>query len=329
MKSFGNYLKNRWRCAAFFCLLAGLLTASFALYKLPLAAVAYPCALGALLGMGFLAADYRASRARRRVLRGLKGTPAPQLEELPPVPEEEAEDYREIIRELCRQQRESRAKSEADYAAMMDYYTLWAHQIKTPISSMRLQLQNEDSSSARSLLLDLGRVEGYVDMVLTYLRLDSPSTDYVIRDCDLDAIVRPAVKKFAGEFISRGLKLDYVPLECSVLTDEKWLGFVVEQLLSNALKYTPSGGIAIRLEEPRTLCIRDTGVGIDPADLPRIFEKGYTGFRGREDRRASGLGLYLCKRICGNLGHAISAESAPGEGTAVRIDLDTRKLETE
>jgi len=212
---------------------------------------------------------------------------------------------------------------------MIDYYTLWAHQIKTPIASMRLTLQNEDSPLARKLMAELFHIEQYVEMVLVFLRLDSKTTDYLFREYSLDEIIRQAVKKFAGEFIGRKLKLEYEPVDVKVVTDEKWLSFVIEQVLSNALKYTPSGKITISMEKDRVLCIRDTGMGIAPEDLPRIFEKGYTGYLGRQDKRASGIGLYLCKRICRNLGHGILAESVPGQGTAIRIDLSQRQTRYE
>ncbi len=215
------------------------------------------------------------------------------------------------------------------YADMVDYYTLWAHQIKTPIASMRLTLQNEDSPLSRRLTAELGRVERYVEMVLAYLRLDADSTDYVLRECELDPIVRGAVKKFSGEFIERKLALDFRPTGARVLTDEKWLSFVLEQLLSNALKYTPEGRISVYMEVPATLCISDTGIGIAPEDLPRIFEQGFTGRNGRRDKRASGLGLYLCRRVCRSIGHGISAESEPGKGTTVRLDLSRKTLGVE
>ena len=109
-----------------------------------------------------------------------------------------------------------------------------------------------------------------------------------------------------------------------MLTDEKWLSFVLEQLLSNALKDTPAGKISIWLEAPTTLCIADTGIGIAPEDLPRVFEQGFTGYNGREDKRASGLGLYLCRRVCRSLGHGLSMESAPGRGARGRLDLSRR-----
>lgn len=192
---------------------------------------------------------------------------------------------------------------------------------------MRLTLQNEDSALSRKLSGDLFRIEQYVEMVLMFLRLDSDSTDYVIREHDLDVIVRQAVRKFAGEFIARKIQLVYEPVKTKVITDEKWLSFVIEQVLSNALKYTPSGSITISLEAPKTLCIRDTGMSIALEDLPRIFEKGYTGYHGRADKKATGIGLYLCRRICNNLGHTLTVKSTVDVGTTVAIDLSQRKLE--
>ena len=192
-----------------------------------------------------------------------------------------------------------------------------------------LLLQDADTDEQRALLEQLQSVEQYVEMVLGYLRLESPSSDYVIRNYALDDIVRQAVRKFASQFIRRKLRLEYTPLNVSVITDEKWLLFVIEQVLSNALKYTRSGSVSITLEAPKTLCIRDTGIGIAPEDLPRVFEKGYTGSNGRTDKRATGIGLYLCRRILAKLGHSIAIVSTPGEGTTVRIGLEQDALEVE
>ena len=178
-------------------------------------------------------------------------------------------------------------------------------------------------------LEQLQSVEQYVEMVLGYLRLESPSSDYVIRNYLLDDIVRQAVRKYASQFIRRKLRLEYTPLNVSVITDEKWLLFAIEQVLSNALKYTRSGSVSITLEAPKTLCIRDTGIGIAPEDLPRVFEKGYTGSNGRTDKRATGIGLYLCRRILAKLGHSITIVSTPGVGTTVRIGLEQDALEVE
>ena len=246
---------------------------------------------------------------------------------LPPVRSIDDADYRRIIALLADSREEISRASHRRWSDMIDYYTVWVHQIKTPIASMRLTLQSSDSPQSRRLSSDLGRIEHYVEMALAYLRLDSESSDYVIREFELDPLIRRSVKKFAGDFISKRLSLELTPTETRVISDEKWLAFVIEQILLNSLKYTREGSVRIYMSEPKTLCVRDTGIGIAPEDLPRVFEKGYTGRNGRDDLRASGLGLYLCRRVCNNLGHGISAVSAPDRGTEIRIDLSSYNLE--
>ena len=329
MKLLRLYLKQRRRgifAALLFCVIFAV---TFILYHLPVMAVLYPTFICTVLGMIFLIIDFRRVYGKHQKLDRIRAMVDAVSECFPKVESIEDADYQQIINLLRDEQAQLRRNTAKRYEDMVDYYTIWAHQIKTPIASMRLTLQNEDSALSRKLSGDLFRIEQYVEMVLMFLRLDSDSTDYVIREHNLDAIIRQAVRKFAGEFISRKLKLVYEPVHARVITDEKWLSFVIEQVLSNALKYTPSGSITISLEAPKTLCIRDTGMGIAPEDLPRIFEKGYTGYHGRADKKASGIGLYLCKRVCSNLGHRISTESAPDVGTAIRIDLSQYQLNAE
>lgn len=329
MKLFFRYVRQKRRLWGVGAVCCAVFAVAFWLYRLPIAAVIYPAVLCAAIGALCMAADFIRVRREHEVLQTMKTATDvasgcfPQEDSIP------GEDYRQIIRLLCEEYAEYRTETGARYADMIDYYTVWAHQIKTPIASMRLQLQNEDTVLSRRLTADLSRVEQYVEMVMTFARLNSESTDYVIRACDLDAVVKRAVKKFSSEFISRRLSLHYEPLNATVVTDEKWLSFVVEQVLSNALKYTPTGSVSIAMAPEKTLCIRDTGVGIAPEDLPRVFENGYTGYNGRADQKASGIGLYLCKRICENLGHGVSIRSVVDEGTEVRIDLAQRKLEVE
>lgn len=251
------------------------------------------------------------------------------MEYLPEADRLEEEVYQKLIQVMNENQQELYGSMEYKFTEMMDYYTVWAHQIKTPIAAMRLNLQNEDSVLSRKLMADLFRIEQYVEMVLMYLRLDSDSSDYVIKEHEIGSIVKTAVKKFSGEFISRKISLDMKELAGTIITDDKWLSFVIEQVISNALKYTPKGTISIYMEEPKILCIKDTGIGIAPEDLPRIFEKGYTGYNGRADKKASGIGLYLCKRICTNLGHQISAVSEIDQGTLMRISLKQERLKVE
>ena len=294
---------------------------SFTLYRLPLAAVAYPVGLCLVLGLALLIFDFLRVRRDCETLRRIRSAAGVNDLEMIAVQRPVEAEYRALIARLLDEHEQMQAAFSDRYARMTDYYTLWAHQIKTPIAAMRLQLQSEDTDASRACLLELSRVEQYVEMVMAYLRLDSNTTDYLFRACELDAVIRAAIKKFAGEFISRRIGLVYAPVHARVVTDEKWLQFVLEQLISNALKYTPAGSVTIRLEAPATLVIEDTGIGIAPEDLPRIFERGFTGCNGRADKKASGLGLYLCARVCKNLGHTIRADSAPGRGTRVYLNL--------
>ena len=329
MKLFLQYLKQRWRGIIVYILFCVIFLITFALYHLPVEAVLYPAAICGTLGFVLMIIDFRRVMEKHRKLQRIRTMTDVMADSFPKIEGLEDADYQQIIRLLREEQSQFHTATNQRYGDMVDYYTIWAHQIKTPIASMRLTLQNEDSALSRKLSGDLFRIEQYVEMVLMFLRLDSDSTDYVIREYDLDPIVRQAVKKFAGEFISRKLQLVYEPISAKVITDEKWLSFVIEQVLSNALKYTPSGSITISLEAPKTLCIRDTGMGVAPEDLPRIFEKGYTGYHGRADKKASGIGLYLCKRICTNLSHGIFAESSVDSGTTIRIDLSQYKVNAE
>lgn len=329
MKLFLQYLKQRRRIfivGAVFCV---IFVVSFLLYHLPIDAVMYPALLCTALGFMIMIFDFLREKRKHETLQTIRSITDTIATSFPKAEGVEDEDYQEIIRLISEEHGIYRTETNRRYADMIDYYTVWVHQIKTPIASMRLHLQIEDSALARSLTSDLHRIEQYVEMVLTFLRLNSESTDYVIKEYDLDKIVKQAVRKFSSDFIGRKLSLVYEPLNTTVITDEKWLSFVIEQVLSNALKYTPSGNITITLENENTLRIRDTGIGIAPEDLPRIFENGYTGYNGRTDKKASGIGLYLCKRICNNLGHTISAQSIVDVGTIIDIDLKQAKLEVE
>lgn len=329
MRLFYQYLKGYRRemiIAAIVCL---VFIGSFLLYHLPVEAVLYPTALSA--GIVLVAAVFDFFRVRRKHenLQKIRSITDLVTEDFPKARRIEEEEYQQIIHALDKEHTVYRSMTNDKYKEMTEYYTLWAHQIKTPIASMRLHLQNEDSSLSRKLTGDLHRIEQYVEMVLTFLRLQSESTDYVFGEYDLDLIVRAAVRRFSSDFIERKISLVYEPLNVSIVTDEKWLSFVIEQVLSNALKYTLTGSITISLVGEKTLRIKDTGIGIASEDLPRIFENGYTGYNGRAGRKASGIGLYLCKRICSKLGHGITASSEVGVGTAIDIDLSRQKLEIE
>jgi len=312
-----DYLRSRLKVIILILIVIGVFSSSYFLFDMPAVTVLYPLVLCAFILLIAGVADFLITLNKHKKLT---------VREMPSPVDPIEKDYQEIISKLKEEEEFSHKKSTSDYNNMVEYYTVWAHQIKTPIASMRLQIQSEDSDLARRLDSDLNRIEAYVEMVLTFLRLDSDSTDYVIKEISLDDVIKPAIRKFARDFISKKLTMDFEPTGAKVLSDEKWLSFVIEQVISNAVKYTSTGGIRIYMKEPGVLCVEDTGIGISSEDLPRIFENGYTGFNGREDKRASGIGLYLCKRICDNLGHKITAESVQGEGTRILIDLNRQKI---
>ena len=326
---FGAYVRENRKVVIALAVYTAVFALVFWLYRLPLGAVGYAALVCLFLLLVWFAVDYRRFAARLRLLRRLEQEITLSTEQLPEPDGMLEAQYQALVRALDADRRAQMTRSQRSYQDLVEYYTVWAHQIKTPIAAMRLLLQDADTDEQRALLEQLQSVEQYVEMVLGYLRLESPSSDYVIRNYALDDIVRQAVRKFASQFIRRKLRLEYTPLNVSVITDEKWLLFVIEQVLSNALKYTRSGSVSITLEAPKTLCIRDTGIGIAPEDLPRVFEKGYTGSNGRTDKRATGIGLYLCRRILAKLGHSITIASTPGVGTTVRIGLEQDALEVE
>jgi len=296
----------------------------FYLYRIMWEPLLYAGALTLALGLLLLGLDLRREMQAARERLRLREAILTEWNDLPEEKTLEQADYGDMIRKLGRQLRQETATQEAQRQDMLDYYTTWVHQIKTPMAVMKLYLGTE-SPEHRAMGTELFRMEQYVDMVLQYLRLSSGENDLVIREYKLDELIREAVRKYAAQFVLKKLRLTYIPTEISVVTDRKWFGCILEQLLSNALKYTREGSIRI-YSEGKVLCIKDTGIGIAPEDLPRVFDKGYTGCNGRTDRRASGLGLYLCRRICQNLGIDISISSTVGEGTTVRLDLGQYKL---
>ena len=199
---------------------------------------------------------------------------------------------------------------------MLSYYTRWVHQIKTPIAGLKLLIQNHYPDS--KMLLELVKIEQYVEMVLQYIRLDNLNHDLSFKEVSLDQLLLESIKKYSLFFIEKDLKIDYQINDYKILTDPKWSAFVIEQVLSNALKYTKTGSITFYNDKDK-LFIKDSGIGINSHDLPRVFEQGYTG--GRNDKKATGLGLYLSKNIFDKLGHSISITSTIDVGTTVCLDF--------
>ena len=327
-------------------------TLLFYLYEMPLEAWAYSSVFILLIFGGWIILDGVQQRKKYKQLKNIQKEAEVYLEtEHFGKPENAVEkEYQNLAEMLGRQWENARQEARCQISEANRYYIRWSHQIKTPIFALRLLLREEPEENRESLA-QLFRIEQYVEMVLGYLRTEDMSADLKLTRCSLDRIIREQIHKYAGIFVSKKLSLSYEGTDAIVLTDEKWLGFVIGQILSNALKYTRTGGIEIWLEDergnrvsenpnlkqntapgicntaPATLVIADSGIGIQPEDLPRIFEKGYTGVNGREDNRATGIGLYLSRKILRKLGHEITVDSQVDKGTEVRLSLWKKELE--
>lgn len=314
-----SYLKRELKLILMLLLFIMIFACVFQLYDLPVEAVSYAAVLCLVVGLILFGMGYSRYVHRHKLLLRLQQN-VTETHFCFPVPMSRLEeDYQSLLRAVCADRAKLVAEHDDAYQDMTNYYTMWAHQIKTPIAAMYLLLQEEPD--CESLSAELLKIETYVEMVLSYLRLGSDSTDYVLRHYDLDTIIRSCVRRYAKLFILKCITLTFEETQMDVVTDEKWLTFCIEQVLSNALKYTPKNGSIHIWHQGETLLIEDDGIGIRKEDLPRIFEKGFTGYNGREKQKATGIGLYLCRRILTKLGHEITIQSKQGEGTLVHLSL--------
>lgn len=320
MKLLLAYLRRQRHHLALYVLVAAIFAVVFYLHDVPLVALSYALLLCGVVLTLALGCGFVLWRRRHLALSEKLQAELLTAERLPEALDLVEEDYQTLYREALRSKTLALDRRDQQEKELTEYYTLWVHQIKTPISAMRLLLQGEDTDLSRELEAQLFRINQYVEMVLAYLRMGSESRDYVLRPCSLEPVVKQSVKKFAPLFIRSRIKLELGDLSATVVTDEKWLAFCLEQLLANAIQYAPRGTVTVEYRDGR-LVVRDTGIGIAPEDLPRVFEKGYTGLNGRREKRATGIGLYLCHRILTNLGHTISIASEIGRGTEVAISF--------
>lgn len=300
-----------------------------------------------LLLITVLVGFFRYSSKVKALSNALK-RPVEEQAQLP----EATDDVEILYHRLLENQSIARSESESSAAIrqsqMRDYYSMWVHQIKTPISAMKLLLEVEreelgqlicDDEQSQYLLSDnmdsfedeLFRIEEYVSMALQYQRVSSTENDFVLEKVSVDGVIRDTIKKYAKIMIRRHIGINYSGTGQEVYTDGKWLAFMLEQILSNAIKYTPQGVVTIETSEEKDrffITIKDTGIGIKAEDLPRVFEKGYTGYNGHADKKATGIGLYLCRQMADKLGHTIRMESEIGKGTKVWIGFDLDYADT-
>lgn len=325
-----GYIKSRVKTIVLNSIFLLIYVLVLVLYSIDLEPIGYGLLLSICVTIIFIGIDFIKYFKKHKQLSILEEQITVSLAGLPIADSLIEQDYQNILKELYNSKQELISRTDNKQREMMDYYTLWAHQIKTPIAAMRLLFQSdeiEESEEKRELIAQVFKIEQYVEMVLGYLKIENTGSDLVLQHYDLSEIVRQGIRKYANIFIRKNIALDFKEMDCRVLTDEKWLQFVIEQILSNALKYTKSGKISIFMEPgmQKTLVIEDTGIGIAEEDLPRVFERGYTGYNGRMDKKATGIGLYLCKKILDKLSHKISITSKLDRGTTVKIDLSSRE----
>ena len=318
MEILKSYLKKNIKVYILFVVFIAIFFIMFYLYNLPLEALIYTgsfCFFVALIASFLDFVNYRESYKK---LKFLEKNILNDLDALPKSLDIRIDYYHKIIEKLYEELEKLTQENRQKNTDMVDYYSMWVHQIKTPIAAMNFLLDNEEVDQ-KNFQQELFKIERYVEMVLTYIRLDSTSSDYVITKINLDEVVKDSVKKYATIFINKKIKLNFVSHETMVISDKKWLSFAIEQILGNSVKYSNTGGeITIETCENK-LIVEDNGMGIKEEDLPRIFEKGFTGFNGRYEKKSSGLGLYLCKKTLDKLGHRIEISSTVGKGTRVEI----------
>lgn len=321
---FFRYIRDRRR--VLFCGLILFLAAAvlMLLYGLTSSEIGYCALVTATLALMLSVPDFvRYCRAVRKLSAVKHMASHSSLEPLSPegpLPQQLLMETAELLRTRAADLDSLAATRQEE---LMDYYTLWVHQVKTPLAAMDLILQSGQlpPEETEALRQELFKVERYMEMLLGYLRLHSISSDLRLEQKPIRPIAARAVKKFATQFIYKKLRVDLDEFDNRVVTDEKWLLFVLEQLISNSIKYTLTGGVTISMDKDDVLTIADTGIGIDPADLPRVCERGFTGQNGRAERSSTGLGLYLCKSVLDKLQTPFEIKSEPGKGTTVLLYL--------
>lgn len=320
-----SYIKKNLKIYLLLIVFIFIFVLIFYLYNLPFEALFYSGLLCFVAALIVSIIDFNNYRKSYIDLKYLESNILNSKEDLPKSLDIRVEYYQKIIERLHNEVEKLKIEDNKKMEGLVDYYSMWIHQIKTPIAAINFLLDNEEID-VKAFRQELFKIERYVEMVLTYIRLGSETSDYVITSINLDEVVRENIKKYATLFINKKIKLNYVSHETYVISDKKWLGFAFEQLLSNAIKYTKSGGeISINISESK-LIIEDNGIGIYEEDLPRIFEQSFTGLNGRYEKKSSGLGLYLCKKTLDKLQHKIEITSEINKGTKVIVSFPKKDM---
>lgn len=320
-----NYVKEQSRLFGFLAVWAVVFFSCFILTDIPLELVWYPALICAAIFLCYCFFDISRFIRKHKKLHQMKKHIDVTLDNLPEPENLLEKDYQELLTELLFHKNQKINSIKASRKDTLEYVTLWTHQIKTPLTALQLLAAEIEEPEKAEVRMHLFEIEQYSDMMLQYIRLEGNGTDYVLKPYQVRTMVNQAVKYFSRIFISKRITVKVeIPEDIKVVTDEKWMVFVLKQLISNALKYTRQGKVIISMDDRKVLKIEDTGIGITKEDLPRIFERGYTGYNGRKDKKATGLGLFLVKQILQQLNHGIEITSKVNKGTIVLVDLSNQ-----
>ena len=231
-------------------------------------------------------------------------------------------NYQKIIKDLIYQKEQLTKNYENSKNEQEEYFTLWQHQIKTPLSALRLMSETQENVKAENIRNQTLQIQRYLEMSLQYNRLSSINQDLKFEKINLSNLIREVVNGQAFFILQKNLKISFPTVNTSVISDYKWLFFSIDQVLFNAIKYTPEGdsinlNVQKNIQHSVTLSVTDNGIGISSDDLPRIFERGYTGYTGRQQLNSTGLGLYLTKKTTDTLNIKLTVSSEKGAGTTV------------
>lgn len=330
MKLFFHYILDKRLAILTYIGIVGLFALTFSLYEIPVSAYFDAIVFSGVLILGVVSVQFVFYYMKYRQIQ--EGIQAPKLYRFQKNKRHYLleNEYEELLSAMEKEYRVEVGTLEAANQQLMDYYSMWSHQIKTPIAVLNLKMQENELDQV-ILKQELFKIDQYLDMMLQYLRMNHTETDFVFEEIDLDQLIKDTVKKYAVFFIHKNLTFSLEPTNQKIISDKKWLQFVFEQVLFNAIKYTNQGGIKVYMdtEKQLELIIEDSGIGILPEDVIRVFERGYTGFNGRTYQKASGLGLFMSKEILTKLGHRIYLTSEVGNGTKVRLELIQKTVEIE
>lgn len=315
MRDLTAYLKARtitWLTTGILWLTAATITF---LEDLPPVALLDGTVIGAAILIPVLAVDAWRWLVNFRQLRSI---PVADDAPLPPALDPAAAQYQAIINGQLQARRQLANQTHKQAKDLNDNFALWSHQMKTPLAALDLLLQVPpvNATAARA---EVRKVDRYIKMMLTYVKINDVNRDLVLEPTPLTPLVNRTVRDLADLFISKNLavKVDALP---TVVADSQWLGFIFEQILTNAAKYTEHGGVHIYAQGD-AIVIADTGIGIAASDLPRLFEPGFSGYNGRMNQKASGLGLTLSQTVAAKMGLKLSVTSTVGSGTKVYVHM--------